>query len=172
MGVILGFNSAFGYSLAYFLLPPKNRGLVGGVITAIVYGVAAMSLPTSWTLSAFLHDSLAPAPGGVSFVFDALGLFSVKPVSQEKWMKYRERCLIENYGTKKKFSSCLTLGASLLDQVSGLMAAWVDWEPGKISGNFDFGHGSFSRCWCISGVVACPFGVFGLDVRSERNPVL
>ncbi len=83
MGMIMGLSTAFSYVLIYLLLPPRNRGVVGGIITAITFGVTAISLPDSWTMDAFLHD--APILTIVTYTGYALLLIFVlgRPVSQK-----------------------------------------------------------------------------------------
>jgi len=60
LGVVSGLGTAISYALVFLLLPPKHRGITGGVITALAFGITAISLPDTWTLDAFLHDSMLP----------------------------------------------------------------------------------------------------------------
>ena len=163
MGVILGFSSAFGYSLAYLLLPPKNRGMVGGVITAIIYGIAAMSLPTSWTLSAFLHDSLVPAL--VAYLSYLMLLIFVlgKPVSQQEVDDNVGEKPYRNYGTKKIF---FVLTLVLFIDSFGFIRV--------VMGTEDFAnltwHGSFPMLVYI-GVVHILSALFFGWMYDRKNPV-
>ncbi len=82
MGVVSGLETVIIYALVFLLLPPAQRGITGGIITALAFGIAATSLPDTWTLDAFLHDSLLPTLITYASYIMVLIFILGRPVSQ------------------------------------------------------------------------------------------
>ena len=163
MGVIFGFGSAFSYSLAYLLLPPKNRGLVGGIITAIIYGIAAMSLPSSWTLDAFLHDSIVSTLLAYLSYLMLLIFILGRPVSQLEVDRNVGEKPYRDYSIKKIF-----LGLTLVLFIDSFGFIRI------VMGTEDFSiltwHGEFPMLVYIGVVHILSALIFG-RIYDRKNPI-